>query len=99
MASADLGDDPTCLQCSFKIGKVVYDVTLTQDKLSWSKKGDAVEKSGMTIIYLLLSVWDLCNKLSGIKGKPGISHQYSKTCVKLPLKDRQNNDLNGKMVA
>ena len=47
MASTDCGEDPTCLHWSFKIGKVVYDVTLTHVKLSWVKKGDAVEKSGM----------------------------------------------------
>ena len=34
------------LQCSFKIGKVLYDVTLTESRLSWVKKGDAVEKAG-----------------------------------------------------
>ena len=51
MASADSGDEATCLHCSFKIGKMVYDVTLTQVKLSWVKKGDAVEKSGMGSIF------------------------------------------------
>ena len=47
MASADSSGEPACLRCSFKIGKVVSDVTLTQKKLSWVKKGDAATKSGM----------------------------------------------------
>ena len=47
MASAEFSGDQACLQCSFKIGKVVSDVTLTQAKLSWIKKGGAANKSGM----------------------------------------------------
>ena len=54
MASSDLGEDPTCLHCSFKIGKVVYDVTLTQTKLYRVKKGDAVEKSGMAFVFFVI---------------------------------------------
>ena len=65
MATADPGEDPTCLQCSFKIGKVVYDVTLTQTKLSWVKKGNAVEKSGMAFVFVIPSLikqkhWEYC---------------------------------------
>ena len=54
MASPDLSEDPTCLQCNFKIGKVVYNVTLSQVKLSWVKKGDAVEKSGIAFVFVFL---------------------------------------------
>ena len=61
MASADSGEVPTCLHCSFKIGKVVSDVTLTQAKLSWVKKGDDANKSGMENI--VFSRKNLCHKL------------------------------------
>ena len=47
MATADSNGEPACLQCSFKICMVVSDVTLTQAKLSWVKKGDTANKSGM----------------------------------------------------
>ena len=54
MASADSSGEPAYLQCSFKIVKTISDVTLTQTELSWVKKGDAVEKSGMEIYYCIL---------------------------------------------
>ena len=55
MAEGDQKADPY-LQGSFKIGKILHDVSLSSSNFSWTKKGDAVQKAGIerqtTVIIL-----------------------------------------------
>ena len=46
--------------------------------------------------HILFIAFSVLFKLKGKMSKLHFAHTYSKTCVKRPLKNRQNKDLNNK---